>query len=274
MREISSLTVAYIGRGYHGFQKQPNYETIEGCVFSALKESSCFDDFSKRTYSHGGRTDSGVNAIGQIISLSLPERCTPEKAAEAINDRCRGVYVWGCRGDLPPQFRARFWALWREYLYIDERWRYLSSFDGLRRALSWISSLRSLAPFYRNFKLERFNKNYFERRILSSSMVELDGYILLKIKGESFPYHFVRRVVSFLRRYKEELSPEQNLEMWPGGEAEAEKLILLRIGTPYHHRELKSLKEVSVRVISSLPLTFSSVSQQRLLNYILQSWDP
>lgn len=274
MREISYFLLAYHGEMYHGFQFQPGLETVEGCVLSALKEISCFDELSRSTYSHGGRTDRGVSAIGQIISLSLPENCNEGRVAEAVEGKCRGVYVWGYRESLPPQFKIRYWALWRDYVYFDRKNRYLSQPNELRKVANLILSMRDLSVFYKNFKLENFSKYYFYRRLLRIEVMEAGDILLLNVRGGSFPYHFVRRLVSFLRKYESSISFQENIERWPGGEAEAENLILMRVMTNYSHRRLLSLKEVSEKIIFSLPFWSSSSPPLELSELLSLAWDP
>ncbi|MGB9784534.1 MAG: hypothetical protein ACPLSO_01895 [Fervidicoccaceae archaeon] len=273
MREVSYFTLAYNGKKYHGFQIQPGIETIEGCVLSALADASCFDEFSKITYSHGGRTDRGVSAIGQIISLSLPEKCFPERAMKVIEDKCNDVYVWGYRDSLPPDFKIRYWALWREYIYIDKKKNYRSQLEELKKVVNQVLSLKTLSPFYRNFKLDRFGKYYFSRVILKIELKEFDDFLILIVRAQSFPFHFVRRLISFLRNYESELSFQDNLNGWPGGEAEAENLILMRVMTNYYHKQTYTLEKIMEMIISSM---FSSSSELllNLFDFLSLAWDP
>ena len=275
MRNISYLAIAYQGLRYHGFQTQPGFETVENCIISSLRRIGCFDDFSMNTYSHGGRTDRGVSALGQIISFSPVNGCSPEQVAVAINEQCPEVIVWGYREDLPPQFKVRYWALWREYIYIDEISRYKSSIESLQKALGWVKNMRSLAPFYKDFKLESFSPWYFSRRILDAEIKRIGEKLTIRIRGESFTYHFVRRLISFLRAYDENSSPEENLRNWRGGQAEPERLILSRVMTPYAHRALAHIEKVATGIVSSLPWCPSSLCSSRIfLEILLRSWDP
>ncbi|MEM0021052.1 MAG: hypothetical protein QW039_06170 [Fervidicoccaceae archaeon] len=274
MRHISYILFSYVGTHYHGFQYQPGLPTVEGCILSTMKNSSCFDEISKYTYSHGGRTDRGVSALGQIISLSLPEGCSLEKIAEVLNRECPGLKVWGIRQSLPPQFRIRYWALWREYVYFDVIEKYRSSVDSLREAAQKVISLETLRHFYKNFKIDSFPQKYFDRRLISIQIENRGKSLILRIRGESFIYHFVRRLVSFFRKYDESLTFEENLSKWEGGEAEAERLILSRVMTPYRHLSIYSAEEVASSLISSLSWASSLPSPQILREQLLFSWDP
>lgn len=77
------LTVAYDGTNYHGWQVQPNGETIEGvlnrCLSELLQESIEVIGAS--------RTDSGVHAMGNIAVFDTQSLIPPEKIAYAMNAR-------------------------------------------------------------------------------------------------------------------------------------------------------------------------------------------
>jgi tRNA pseudouridine38/39 synthase len=72
-----ALHVAYLGHEYHGFAAQsqesasssPN--TIERALFAALQRSCLIESESSCGYMRCGRTDRGVSAAGQIVSLRL-----------------------------------------------------------------------------------------------------------------------------------------------------------------------------------------------------------
>jgi len=64
-----ALKIAYIGTDYHGFQVQPDVNTIEGELFRALKELNIINNPQDANYLAAGRTDGGVHAIGQVIAF-------------------------------------------------------------------------------------------------------------------------------------------------------------------------------------------------------------
>ncbi|KYQ88482.1 tRNA pseudouridylate synthase [Tieghemostelium lacteum] len=65
-----ALKVAYIGWDYHGFAAQSSTEeTIEAYLFKALQKTCLISDIKSANYSKSGRTDKGVSAFGQVISL-------------------------------------------------------------------------------------------------------------------------------------------------------------------------------------------------------------
>ena len=60
------LTVAYDGTNYHGFQKQTNALTVQ----QVLEEKLSLLCGEKIVTAGSGRTDTGVHARGQVVSLT------------------------------------------------------------------------------------------------------------------------------------------------------------------------------------------------------------
>ncbi|XP_060929845.1 tRNA pseudouridine synthase A [Limanda limanda] len=73
------LLLAYSGKGYYGMQRNPGtaeFKTIEGDLVTALVKSGCIpenhgDDMKKMSFQRCARTDKGVSAAGQVVSLKL-----------------------------------------------------------------------------------------------------------------------------------------------------------------------------------------------------------
>lgn len=73
------LLVAYSGKGYYGMQRNPGnsqFRTIEDDLVMALVKSGCIpqehcDDMRKMSFQRCARTDKGVSAAGQVVSLKV-----------------------------------------------------------------------------------------------------------------------------------------------------------------------------------------------------------
>lgn len=74
-----ALLVAYSGKGYHGMQRNAGnaaYRTIEDELVEALVRAGCIPDnhaadMRKMSFQRCARTDKGVSAIGQVVSLKM-----------------------------------------------------------------------------------------------------------------------------------------------------------------------------------------------------------
>jgi tRNA pseudouridine38-40 synthase len=64
------LTVAYDGSIFHGFAPNPDVPTVAGALTEALEKITQ----SEVELVAAGRTDAGVHARGQVVSVQLPGR--------------------------------------------------------------------------------------------------------------------------------------------------------------------------------------------------------
>jgi tRNA pseudouridine38-40 synthase len=108
------LTVAYDGRPFAGFARQPGQVTVQG----RLEESLAIALRREVLTSCAGRTDSGVHALGQVVSFkSSPSDVPNRDLMRSLNALAgRGIAVVEVRS-APLQFDARHSAVAREYRY-------------------------------------------------------------------------------------------------------------------------------------------------------------
>src|SRR5207302_7085532 len=76
------MTVAYDGRGYHGFAAQPGVKTVGGTLTTSLERLM----HHPVALTCAGRTDAGVHAWGQVVSFDVPtDRLDPEGLQRSLN---------------------------------------------------------------------------------------------------------------------------------------------------------------------------------------------
>ena len=110
---VYRFVVAYDGAPFHGFQRQPGLPTVQGAVEEAL--AKLFGE-EVRT-SVAGRTDAGVHALAQVVSLSAREGKDPVELQRKLNAMC-GPAIAVLGADVAPDgFDARFSAVSRTYEY-------------------------------------------------------------------------------------------------------------------------------------------------------------
>ncbi|OYR41937.1 tRNA pseudouridine(38-40) synthase TruA [Halorubrum sp. Hd13] len=114
-----AFRVAYDGREYAGFQRQPHATTVEGTLLRALAEHGLLDRGDGPThatppgYAAAGRTDAGVSAVAQTVAFEAPTWLTPR----AFNGHLPGsVRVWAA-ADVRDGFHATHDAVRRTYRY-------------------------------------------------------------------------------------------------------------------------------------------------------------
>ncbi|EPY51275.1 tRNA pseudouridine synthase Lsp1 [Schizosaccharomyces cryophilus OY26] len=96
-RKVACL-VGYCGTGYHGMQLNPPSKTIEGDLFDAFVKAEAVssynaDDPKKVALARAARTDKGVHAAGNVITLKLIME--DEQLIEKVNQHLPpSIRVW------------------------------------------------------------------------------------------------------------------------------------------------------------------------------------
>ena len=108
------ITLEYLGAGYCGWQRQKEslslQQIIEEAIYSFSKEEV--------TLVVAGRTDSGVNAYGQVAHFDLNREYDPRRLMHSINHFARMHTVGVVNAEIvDADFHARFSAKTRHYVY-------------------------------------------------------------------------------------------------------------------------------------------------------------
>lgn len=125
------LKLYYLGWDYQGFAAQEDTtSTIEYHLFAALTKSCLVEIRETSNYHRCGRTDKGVSAFSQVISLDIRSRLEPDKQ-DNVSDEL--PYCKILNRLLPKNIRcvtwspasseisARFNCKWRTYKYFFPR---------------------------------------------------------------------------------------------------------------------------------------------------------
>lgn len=185
---MRAFRIAYDGRPFHGFQRQPSVPTVEDAIFDALDELGVFDrDAAHRPdgYAAAGRTDAGVSALAQTVAVACPEWCTPR----ALNGELPpDVRAWAAAG-VSTDFHATHDAGERTYVYdlygpeLDD-----SRAAAAANALSGAHDFHNLTP----------DEDGTERDL--SLRIDREGdFVTLRVAAGGFPRQLVRRVASVVR---------------------------------------------------------------------------
>lgn len=127
-----ALYVAYIGAGYHGMQRNPGYPSIEGelekaiCKAGGISEANA-ESFTKINWMRAARTDKGVSAVGQLVSLKMVVGHTNYDVIEHINKHLPAqIRVLGYT-KTTAGFDARKHCDKRRYEYVLPAWAFDSN---------------------------------------------------------------------------------------------------------------------------------------------------
>ncbi|HAJ38009.1 MAG TPA: tRNA pseudouridine(38-40) synthase TruA [Chloroflexi bacterium] len=125
LRTICAL-VAYDGTDFHGFQYQANAPTVQGVLEAAL------DRCCRREgrVVGAGRTDAGVHANGQVVSVSVSWAHTLTALERAWNVHLPAAVSIRSVREAPVGFHPRFGAISRTYRYTVQMYVAPSNFPA------------------------------------------------------------------------------------------------------------------------------------------------
>lgn len=107
------LTVEYDGTDFSGWQVQPGARTVQGVLERAL-EQLCGAPVKVTA---AGRTDAGVHATGQVVSLLAPARLPLRALSQGLTALLPADVAIADAEEAPAGFDARRWASGKTYVY-------------------------------------------------------------------------------------------------------------------------------------------------------------
>lgn len=204
MRNIRCV-VEYDGTDFYGFQRQPEHETIQGCLERAL--SSLTGDAV--TVTGAGRTDAGVHAAGQVVNFFTDSRIPVERWPQALNSRLPDGIIVKQADEVPSDFHARKSATAKTYRYMIWNAAFPSVFwqrfahhvaapldvPAMQAAAEHIVGRRDFA----SFRAAGSTPVRSTVRHLFALEVRQDGArIDITAKADGFLYHMMRNIVGTL----------------------------------------------------------------------------
>lgn len=183
---MRAFRVAYDGTPYHGFQRQPDVETVEGTLFRALGRHGVLAGEKPASYAAAGRTDRGVSALAQTVAFDCPDWLTPA----ALNGELPAeIRAWASADVVDEKFHAQYDARSREYAYqlhapdVDD--------DRLRAALDRLAGTHD----FHNLTPDSGDTT----RTIRAASLERDGeFVVVTVRAGGFLRQLVRRLVSLV----------------------------------------------------------------------------
>uniref|UniRef100_A0A0D3FJ62 Pseudouridine synthase I TruA alpha/beta domain-containing protein n=1 Tax=Oryza barthii TaxID=65489 RepID=A0A0D3FJ62_9ORYZ len=205
-KQLIALKIMYFGQRFYGFASEAHTEpTVESEIFKALERAKLLVGSRKEScYSRCGRTDKGVSATGQVISLFLRSNIKDAKL-DVLDNKSEIDYVKVLNRILPHDIRVIGWCpvagdfLAREYKYLF--WKGDLNISEMQKA-----ALKFIGEHdYRNFcKMDAANVSNFRRHITDFNISaydqrsNYDELWAITIKGSAFLWHQVRCMVAVL----------------------------------------------------------------------------
>lgn len=111
--ETYKATIAYDGTDFLGYQVQASGRTVQGSFETALTQILK----TPQRIIGAGRTDTGVHATGQVISMKIAWRHSQKDLHKALNTNLPDDIIVKELTTIYPSFHPRFNALERQYVY-------------------------------------------------------------------------------------------------------------------------------------------------------------
>jgi tRNA pseudouridine38-40 synthase len=216
------LTLAYDGTEFRGWQVQPESRTVQGVLQETFRKIT-----GEEVRAIGsGRTDAGVHALGQVVSLATQSDLSPKVLMRALNaelpedvsvleveavhegfhairDAKRKHYRYQLRdGRVPEVFERRF--LWQVFSPLDV--------SAMQRAARPLIGTHDFSSFEsRGAEREDSIRTVYSLKVRRSEGDD-QHRITLDIEGNGFLYNMVRAIVGTLV----EVGRNSKSETWPG----------------------------------------------------------
>lgn len=200
------LTVAYDGTNYHGWQIQPNGNTIEEELNRHLSE--LLKEEIKVT--GASRTDAGVHALGNVAVFDTKAKMLAEKISYALNTRLPADIRIQDSSEVAADFHPRFCDTVKTYEYRILNRRFP---DPTKRLYSFfyyypldVQRMKEGAAYlvgehdFRAFCTMKPELENTVRTIYSLDVEKTGDMIVLRVTGSGFLYNMVRIITGTLIR--------------------------------------------------------------------------
>ena len=222
-----AFDVQYVGKDYAGSQiqfengKEIETPTIQGELEKALrtliKTDKCQENRPIKTI-FSGRTDKGVNSLGQVVHFDTDRTIVASKFIYQMNEILPDDISVDNLRIVPDSFHAQKSAKSRYYRYELINRRYKQAFDGdilrvkyeldverMQTALNFLLGEHDFSSFKSSGTLNPSKVCFITR-----AEVEKQGdRVFIHLEGNRFLYNMVRNIVgTLLMIEKDNLSPE------------------------------------------------------------------
>lgn len=181
MRTLS-LTLAYDGTDFVGWQVQPTGRSVQATVERALQRLTG-ETIRVRA---AGRTDSGVHALGQVISFATAATIPTDRFPQALQTHLPDDITVIAARDVPDDFHATYSAVSKHYRYIiyngRRRLPFLRNYTHHHRGPLDVSAMQEAAGAFpgthdfRSFETQWPNKATSVRTVLQCSVRRVAGW--------------------------------------------------------------------------------------------------
>jgi tRNA pseudouridine38-40 synthase len=204
------LTIAYAGAGFRGWARQPGARTVEETLRDGL--SRLYDSVGPLQVA--GRTDAGVHALANVVSVEVSGGPPDGRALVALNAQLPRDLAVTAVEQAPPAFHARHSATSRSYRYRIWRAPVRSPFEDVRAL--WrpqpldVQRLEACAAHlpgehdFRAFTPTETQHRAFQRTVLAARWIERGEALEFEITADAFLHRMVRTLVGTMLTFEPE----------------------------------------------------------------------
>ena len=199
MRNIR-LTIEYDGKDFNGWQKQPNKLNIQGEIERAIELITGEENIDLIA---SGRTDAGVNALGQVDNFKTNNMSIPiEKFALAINTKLKRSVRIKKAEEVDERFHSRYTCKRKTYRYVINNSEYGTA---IYRNLQYCfpikldaEKMKEAAKYFEGehdfkaFKSSGTSGKNSVRTIYKAEVRKEGDNIIIELTGNGFLYNMVR----------------------------------------------------------------------------------
>jgi tRNA pseudouridine38-40 synthase len=200
-----ALKFGYDGSVFLGYQRQPDVRTVEGDIIRAMKKTRIIVELDEGHFQGSSRTDRGASAIGNVLAFDTDFK--KGEILRALNSGVENIYFWGItevKDDFNPRHASHRWYRYHLDKELD--------LDMLKEASSLFVGEHDFKSFCKK------DGKPTERIVDSITLARNEEFIQFDVKGQSFLWNMVRRIVSAVVKYAEGEISREDIESALGGE--------------------------------------------------------
>ncbi|MBW8035268.1 MAG: tRNA pseudouridine(38-40) synthase TruA [Planctomycetes bacterium] len=203
MRNIK-LIIAYDGSSYHGWQRQPDADTIQQQIEDAGQK--LFGE--KISVTGSSRTDAGVSALGQVASFNVDSAVPTENIARALNGSLDEKIAVVSAEEVDEDFNAIRSTKGKLYRYsictsqirpvldIKHCWHYPYKLGASQMDIA--AKLLVGKKDFKSFASAADTRQSSVRTIISCKVFQEGDWIHIEVEGDGFLYNMVRNIAGTL----------------------------------------------------------------------------
>ena len=197
MRNIK-LIIEYDGKSFNGWQKQPTKLNIQGEIERAIGEITG----EEIKLIGSGRTDAGVNALGQTANFKTNSNIPIEKIPLALNSKLKKSIVIVSAEEVDDSFHSRYNVKSKTYRYTINN---SQNGSAIYRDMEYhfpikldVKKMRDAAKLFegehdfKGFKASGTSSKSSVRTIYKADVKQDGDRIYIELTGNGFLYNMVR----------------------------------------------------------------------------------